>query len=165
MWIRTASNRDLEQIRELLVETWHDTYDSIYGWQKVESITNDWHTVDALQRQLNAPNSEFVVADNGSTIEGMAYASDIGEGTVKLHQLYVRPRGQGTGIGRQLLEEMERCFPEGRRLRLEVEGENTKAIAFYHASGFEDVGTTDNCSAPGSGIAARIFEKPLNFMD
>jgi hypothetical protein len=31
VFIRTAGERDLDEIRTLLVETWHDTYDGIYG--------------------------------------------------------------------------------------------------------------------------------------
>ncbi len=31
MFVRTASERDVPAIRALLVETWHDTYDPIYG--------------------------------------------------------------------------------------------------------------------------------------
>ena len=35
MFVRTASSRDIEAVRALLVETWHDTYDAIYGPGKV----------------------------------------------------------------------------------------------------------------------------------
>ena len=67
MWIRTASQRDLEAVHRLLVETWHDTYDQIYGIEKVKAITTDWHSIAALRKRLTLPQSEFVVADSGKS--------------------------------------------------------------------------------------------------
>ena len=94
MFVRTACERDLEAIRALLVGTWHATYDDIYGAAKVTEITDEWHSVARLKVCLTEPNSEFLVADDGEALAGMAFAKAEGE-TVKLHQLYVRPAMQG----------------------------------------------------------------------
>ena len=75
MWVRTASERDLDEIRALLVATWHDTYDSIYGADRVTEITDDWHAVDVLRQRLTQQHSEFIVADNGEKICAVAFAS------------------------------------------------------------------------------------------
>ena len=162
MFVRTASARDLPSVRLLLVETWHDTYDSIYGRERVEQITDDWHSLAALERRLVLPNSEFLVADDGVRIGGMAFAASVDQGaTIMLHQLYVLPAFQGTGIGGMLLDEIESCFPEAGKVRLEVEQENTRALAFYRGQGFAEVGRTENCGHDQSGIAAVIFERPI----
>ena len=42
MWVRTASKRDLPAISRLLGETWHATYDAIYGAERVGEITGEW---------------------------------------------------------------------------------------------------------------------------
>jgi hypothetical protein len=42
MFVRTAGERDLAAVRDLLVETWHATYDSIYGAERVTEITDEW---------------------------------------------------------------------------------------------------------------------------
>jgi len=39
MFVRTASERDLKAVRDLLVETWHATYDPFYGVERVTAIT------------------------------------------------------------------------------------------------------------------------------
>lgn len=161
MWIRTAGSRDLEAIQALLVETWHDTYDPIYGADRVEAITGEWHALEVLRARLTQPLSEFVVADTGDTLVGMAFASSSDGRLIELHQLYVRPAAQGQGAGRALLEEIEACFPEASRMRLEVEAENHKAVTFYRKSGFEPVGKTQNCGADNSGIPAIIYEKQV----
>jgi ribosomal protein S18 acetylase RimI-like enzyme len=161
MWIRSADHKDLETIRDLLQRTWHATYDAIYGADKVDAITNSWHSIEALRRRLSKPRSEFVIADDGEDILGMAYASMDTDRTVTLHQLYVNPDAQGRGAGTALLVEMESAFPSAARMRIEVEPANDKAVAFYLKNGYREVARTANCGTADSGIPAIIMEKQL----
>lgn len=166
MFIRTAGARDLDAIRALLVETWHDTYDAIYGRERVNAITDDWHSIASLQARLDKPESEFVVADDGQQIAGMAFASAADEGkTVMLHRLYVRPGQQGRGVGGLLLDEIEQAFPDADKVRLEVEEANARAVAFYLAQGFSQVGRTANCGKEQSGMPALVYERPIVWAD
>jgi len=160
MFVRTAGERDLKAVRDLLVETWHATYDAIYGAQRVTEITDDWHSLAALKRRLEQPNAEFLVADDGKRIGGMAFAAADAMGTsVMVHQLYVQPALQGRGIGGMLLDEIVESFPDATLFRLEVEEANDRAIGFYRSQGFEQTGRTENCGAEQSGIPALIFER------
>lgn len=162
MFVRTACERDLPAIRELLTDTWHVTYDGIYGVERVAEIAGEWHSLAALKARLSRPNSEFLVADDGKEIGGMAFAASSGDGkAVTLHQLYVRPSTQGRGIGKILLMEIENSFPDAEKLRLEVDEANRQAVQFYLARGFVESGKTANCGAEQSGIPAMIFEKLL----
>jgi ribosomal protein S18 acetylase RimI-like enzyme len=161
-FVRTAGEQDLEAVRSLLVATWHDTYDCIYGPQKVTELTDSWHSVASLRRRLTRPGSEFLVADDGEHIAGMAFAAADREGkTVMLHQLYVLPAYQGHGIGGILLDEILDNFPDAETIRLEVEEANSRAIAFYRVYGFEQTGRTGDCGVARSGIPALVFERPL----
>lgn len=162
-FVRTAGRNDLEAISILLGETWHDTYDGIYGPRKVAEITASWHSVAALESRLIRPESEFIVADDGETIGGMAFAasSDPEKKLVMLHQLYVRPECQGQGIGSDLLQEIVDAFPNASTMRIEVETANEKALRFYEKHGFAEIGRTDNCGRDDSGIPAAVYEKPL----
>ena len=72
-FVRTAGEADLDAVRALLVDTWHATYDGIYGAERVNEITDDWHSIASLRRCLTRPNSEFLVADDGEHIGGMAF--------------------------------------------------------------------------------------------
>ncbi|MBB6466634.1 GNAT family N-acetyltransferase [Aminobacter carboxidus] len=162
MFVRTASERDLETIKALLAETWHATYDAIYGVERVDEITAEWHSLASLKARLTRPNSEFLVADDGKKIAGMAFAAATSDGKVLvLHQLYIRPGNQRAGVGRLLLDEVEQSFPEARTMRVEVEEANAPALVFYAASGFVRAGETANCGAEQSGIPALILEKKL----
>jgi len=161
MFVRTASERDLAAVRALLVETWHATYDAIYGAERVREITDDWHSIASLKARLTRPNSEFLVADDGKRIGGMAFAAATTDPkTVLLNQLYVLPACQRQGIGQALLDEVEASFPEAQTLRLEVEEANIAAIAFYRSQGFLPVGKTADCGG-NSGLPALVFEKSL----
>lgn len=161
MWIRTVDRDDLENIRDLLVKTWHATYDDIYGKDRVNAINEDWHSLKALQKRMTKPYSEFVIADDGTEILGVAYASMGDERVAYLHQLYVNPQAQGRGAGKALLIEMESAFPMAAKMRLEVEEANSKAIAFYENQGYRQVDRTDNCGSRDSGIPALILEKQI----
>ncbi|CDX17269.1 conserved hypothetical protein [Mesorhizobium plurifarium] len=161
MFVRTASERDLVAVRALLVETWHATYDAVHGAEQVAAITDDWHSIASLKARLTRPNSEFLVADDGKRLGGMAFAAATTDPKiVLLHQLYVHPACQRQGIGRLLLDEVEASFPEMRTLRLEVEEANAVAIAFYEANGFRRAGRTADCGG-SSGWPALILEKRL----
>ncbi|MET3661157.1 GNAT family N-acetyltransferase [Aquamicrobium ahrensii] len=159
MFVRTAGERDLEAIRTLLAETWHATYDAIYGPQRVNEITAEWHSMASLRARLTHPHSEFLVADDGEAISGMAFATAIDDGKlVLLRQLYVLPQKQGAGVGAMLLEEIEQCFPEARMVRVEVERENAAAVSFYRARGFSDFGRPAQTHPE---VSILVMEKPL----
>ena len=161
MFVRTASARDVPAIRALLVETWHHTYDPIYGVEKVTEVTDDWHSIRSLTARLTAPRSEYLVADDGKALAGMAFAAadESGE-TVTLRQLYVLPSMQGRGVGGMLLDEVEESFPEAKRLVLEVEAENENAIRFYLSHGFVDTGLSDDlCRHAGVSENVRRMER------
>ena len=135
-FVRSASARDLAAVSSLLTRTWHDTYDRLYGSKEVGEMTSSWHSVDALKRQLDAPHSEFLVADDGAEIVGMAYARMTDREAAHLFQLYVDPVAQGAGLGRDLLAELVTCFPAAKRMELEVAVRNERAIGFYGHHGF-----------------------------
>lgn len=159
MWVRTASKRDVAEISKLLGTVWHHTYDGIYGAERVNEITAEWHSVSALDKMISQPASEFLVVDDGEMIAGMAFASQTDDTKTKLHQLYVLPNFQGRGVGKLLLDEIEESFFETREFFLEVEEKNTSATRFYEKHGFVLSGKTENCGQKSSGIAALIYSK------
>lgn len=159
-YIRTAMAKDLPEVSALLGVTWHATYDRLYGAEKVAAITAEWHSVAALQRRLDRPNSEFLLADDGKSLLGMAFATASGR-LVTLHQLYVLPAHQGCGVGAQLLDEVLECFFDADRITLEVDPGNAGAIDFYKRRGFAETGRTENCGTGQSGIPALIFARQL----
>lgn len=159
VFVRSATASDLPAVEKLLRAAFHAAYDSIHGAEKIEAISRSWHSQAALKANLERPWSEFLLADTGDAIAGVAYASQSTEDFVMVHQLYVDPAMTGRGIGSQLLEECFESFPEAKAFRLEVDEQNPRAVAFYQSFGFRETGRTANCGREGSGMPAIIMEK------
>lgn len=161
-FIRTAGLRDIEPVRSLLATTWHATYDAIYGVGKVNELITTWHSPQAMKDRVEKKGGEFLVADDGKRIGGMAYGSMSTKmaKTALLHQLYVTPALQRQGIGRDLFAELETCFPDAEIMRLEVEPKNAVAISFYEGVGFVEVDRIERMAGV-EGLPGVVMEKSL----
>lgn len=138
--IRSAEARDIPAVRKLLVQTWHDTYDQLIGTEKVIEITNSWHSIEALSRQLTMPDTCFLIAELSGAIVGHLFANARRPPVLMISRLYVLPAHQRRGIGKQLLDEAIRHHRACDTIRLEVEADNAKGLSFYRREGFEPVG-------------------------
>lgn len=161
VFIRTAAARDLPQIELLLRRAFHAAYDDIHGADRIEKVSGEWHSQAALKAQLERAWSEFLLADTGTDIVGIAYASQSSEDFVMLHQLYVDPSMTGQGIGTALLTECFEAFPEAKAFRLEVDEKNPRATAFYESFGYKEIARTRNCGRENSNMPAIIMERRM----
>lgn len=158
--IRPASQADLAAVSRLLGETWHATYDAIYGRERVDGITASWHAPASLAQGLDRKDVTFLVAEAADgTITGTASVSLSACGAAMLDRLYVLPSRQGSGIGARLLVAALAAYPEAAVAVLEVEPENRRAIAFYERHGFARAGRTGDCGGKGEEIAALVMER------
>jgi N-acetylglutamate synthase-like GNAT family acetyltransferase len=143
---------DLDSVRALLVETWHDTYDEVYGAARVSEITDEWHSLEALSRGLDRPDQAFLVAETEGALAGTASATFGGDRLIVLNRLYVRPERQGRGVGTALLGACVAQFPQGRLVRLEVELGNAKGRAFYARRGFSETKLRTKIGGVGDAV-------------
>lgn len=162
MQIRPCREADLKALRDLLVTVWHDTYDAIYGAERVAALTDRWHAIETLKAQLRRPNARDLVADDAGIIVGNASATFPDGRTVKLHRLYVHPSRQKEGVGAGLLRAVRTAFPEAEAIALEVEPANERAIAFYRKHGFTEAGQVADCGGRNDGILAIRMVKRFN---
>ena len=92
------------------------------------------------------------------SIVGTASAGWSDRGNVTVGRLYVSRRAQGRGLGLGSLSTALAAFDDVRRVSLEVEPRNTRAIAFYQRQGFRQVAI--RAADPfGNADTAAIFEK------
>lgn len=155
MRVRRASADDLDAVRQLLHDTWHETYDATMGVDVVNDITSRWHSVENLSRQLGDPDGCFLVAeDPDGTIVGHAAAVRKAADVVSLARLYVLPQQQGGGAGTALLEAVTNWAGHGTTIELEVETSNAPAIGFYRKHDYSDDGQRVQCGGdPAAGQA------------
>jgi ribosomal protein S18 acetylase RimI-like enzyme len=157
--IRPARADDLAAVRALLVETWHDTYDSILGAARVTMVTDDWHSLTQLGHEMQREAHAFLVGVVEGNIEGTASVTLTESETLTIDRLYVRPTRQRQGLGSALLDACLAQFPQALRLRLEVEADNVKGRAFYARQGFTETQGRSNCDGVCKAI---IYEKEVS---
>ncbi len=98
-------------------------------------------SISADARELTRPRGLFLVA--------RLHGRPIGCGALKLHRgapselkrMWVWPEARGIGLGRRILEELERLARDAgvEVLRLETNRSLAEAIALYRSSGFREV--------------------------
>nr|WP_210341807.1 GNAT family N-acetyltransferase [Rhizobium setariae] len=122
-------------------------------------------SVQNLKADLKRPDSEFVVADDGRQLGGMGYAAMAKEetGVVILHRLHVSGNLTGQGIGRDIFAELETCFPDAKRMRVEVEKADEASQGFFTSLGFAEIGWAKQGSDRPHDAEVAILEKSLVF--
>lgn len=165
--IRPVRQADLPAVRDVLVRTWHATYDEALGAAKVAEMTARWHSPEALLRQFEEAAGQpdhriFLVAEQDRQVIATASAHLGPEGRVEISRIYILPDFQRGGLGRRLLHSLLGAFPAARRARLEVEPRNARALAFYRRHGFQPVSSGLACGGDAeAGIAHLVLEAAL----
>jgi ribosomal protein S18 acetylase RimI-like enzyme len=153
--VRPVTPADISAVRVMLIDTWHATYDSLYGAAKVADITSRWHNIEALSAQIAQPDSQFLLTEEDGHVRASSYAARLGdEDAVQLYRLYVHPRAQGRALMNATLAPFEDVAVQ----RLEVEPRNRQAITFYEREGFRLAGSIPDCGG-SSGIEALVYER------
>ena len=107
------------------------------------------------------PRRDYVVLTDADGILGYA-GLDHGGDVADVMTIAVTPRAQGRGIGRRLLDELERRA-RGRgaaHLILEVRADNAPAIGLYEHAGFTVLSTRRRYYQPGD-VDAIVMRKTL----
>lgn len=150
MKIRAARISDASSIAALSVEVWIGTYlkRGVSGFF-ADFALNEF-TVPKTEALLRDPDQYLLVSENSEGIDGVIRLSAgqnapvPGCSDTEIATLYVQPRHHGKGIGAGLLDAViGHCRTQGvDGVWLTTNAENTPAIGFYLARGFEQVGET-----------------------
>jgi ribosomal protein S18 acetylase RimI-like enzyme len=157
--IERAAAQDVLAIRDVLRETWRDTYAALLPATAIETITSQWHAPALLAEQIDNRDIYFAIARAAGVVAGVITAQKQDDAIV-VNRLYVRPKHQRRGIGRALVESSYREFRDAQRVRLTVEANNQKGIGFYAALGFREVGRS-SVELGGALLENVLMEKPL----
>src|SRR5258706_16255914 len=104
--IKKVGHEAIPVIRELAMLTWPVTYGDILPEGQIDYMLNLYYSEDALKRQMEKENQQFIVATEKKQPVGFASYSPISEDdlvTCELHKLYIDPTLHGKGIGQLLL--------------------------------------------------------------
>ena len=137
MHIRPARQADIPALCALARLIWTATYTGLISQQQIEYMLADRYAPERLSLQIDDPKHAWRLAYSENALVGFAHARLATEGC-KLDKLYVHPDCQRRGIGRALLDDI-RIFARthhAARLYLQVNRQNTAAVAAYQRYGF-----------------------------
>ncbi|MDE0141366.1 MAG: GNAT family N-acetyltransferase [Caldilineaceae bacterium] len=135
--IQPAKIEEVQEIKQVLSETWIDTYSSFLPVEVIHKITSLWHSPATLAAEIENERVLFNVAKNEQgEIIGLLTANRPSDEVIYIARLYVLPGHQRQGIGGKLLDACVQAFPGAEILRLEVEEQNEKGLLFYLKQGF-----------------------------
>jgi ribosomal protein S18 acetylase RimI-like enzyme len=144
--IRRAGLDDIPQIRAVGSASWRATYTGIFPDEFIENVLEQWWSESGFQRSIpNAAACNLVAEQDGQitgTLLGTVHPGE--EGQVHLFRLYIHPDHLGQGIGKQLWQAyLQHLAPGVKRVDLEVEPQNARAIQFYTRLGFQETGINE----------------------
>ena len=128
----------------------------------IQKITTLWHSLESLAAEIEDPRVFFHVAKSEhGAIVGLLTAGQPGSSVIYIGRLYVLPGHQRQGIGGKLLDACVTGFTTGARtLRLEVEAQNEKGMAFYQKQGFREIARKEE-ELEGVSLTVVEMEKKL----
>jgi GNAT superfamily N-acetyltransferase len=148
--IRRASPGDALQLRDLAESTFRGAYGAVSDPVEIANYIATHFTLEGVAARLEDPASLFYLAMLGDRAVGYAELRDepppdcvTGRKPVQLSRIYLEQSEIGRGVGAAL---MKACLEEASRrgcdtIWLSVWDQNHRALAFYDAWGFRNVGT------------------------
>lgn len=113
---------------------------------------------DPAPAELEPPHGLLLVAFDGDDPVACGAVHVIGPGVAEIKRMYVSPRARGRGLGRTLLEELERGAAElgCRTARLDTMAAMSEAGALYRSAGYAPIPDYN-----GNPLAAYWMERAL----
>ena len=140
---RVVDAKDIEAVAVLADEIWNEHFPSIIGQEQVDYMLAEIQSAPAITRQIREQGYEYyLVFDEGERAGYFALVPDAEGSSMQLSKIYLKRSVRGRGLGRALLEQVEKdCASRGiRELWLTVNKDNAESIAFYERMGFDTVG-------------------------
>lgn len=137
-FVREMVEKDMENVRDIAVESWHATYAAIIPREIQDDFLRVAYSDEMLKKRLES--SHMWVAETAGKIAGFVDFSPADEtGRVELRAIYFYPDEQRKGMGTALLKRGMGELANTTEIMVEVEKENRIGLQFYEAKGFKVV--------------------------
>jgi ribosomal protein S18 acetylase RimI-like enzyme len=130
---------------------------------EAESFATDRLSRRSLAALVRSPSAHVLVACRDRHVAGYAVLlTRRGSLSARLYSIAVATSEAGRGVGKRLLDEVEKLAASlgAARLSLEVRADNPAAIRLYERSGYRPIG--ERADYYEDGMSARIFERQLS---
>ena len=166
IYTRLATEDDIPLIQRIANETWPVAFADILTNEQLRYMLDMMYSTSSLIQQMRHKGHIFILAgteiENPSGVAAFALNHN-GVPVTKIHKAYILPEAQGNGLGKSLFAWIYRqSLKKGiAKICLNVNRNNSKALAFYKKSGFEITGQEDIPIGKGYLMEDYILEKTL----
>jgi GNAT superfamily N-acetyltransferase len=130
---------EIDTLIPLARRIWHAHYPGIITVEQIDYMLDRGYTREVILQEMEQQGISWLVIKVGNAMIGLISVGPYGEGTMKLHKLYLLPEYHGHGIGARALAEVERIALQQKaaKLVLNVNRYNHKAISAYQRAGWQ----------------------------
>ena len=152
----------LQIVRDIADEVWPKTFAPILPPEQVPYMMNMMYAPEVMERELRE-GYHFAALLVDDVPSGYISWSPYHGDTAKLHKVYLLNSCHGKGFGRLMLDyASDVCRAAGfKRLRLNVNKHNERAISVYLKNGFETVESVKNDIGGGFYMDDYVMEKRI----
>ena len=148
--IRDAAADDAAAVSAVAARAWPAAYRGLFDPAFIDRVLEHTYAARSVARHIAECAGHFLVAEEGGKVVGFLHYEP-GE----LHRLYLDPGRIGSGLGRALVEELNRRLEPGTEYVALVRAGNDRAEGFYEHLGFELAERVDGFErfAAGHGVS------------
>ena len=152
----------LRIVRDIAAEVWPKTFAPILPPEQIPYMMNMMYAPEVMERELREGYRFAALLVDGAPSGYISWSPYRGD-TAKLHTVYLLTSCHGKGLGRLMLDyAAEVCRAAGfKKLRLNVNKHNERAISVYRRNGFETVESVKNDIGGGFFMDDYVMEKTL----
>lgn len=175
--IRTACIDDIPIIQDIAYKTWPLAFKEILEPKQIDYMLEMMYSTSSLSEQISSKGHTFILSfiyiskktekdSYNSECRYTGYSSYeinvAGSLKTKIHKLYVLPKYQGRGCGKEMLKEVQKIARSNNSevLSLNV-NRNNRAVDFYKSFGFKVVIEEDINIGNGFLMEDFVMEKVL----
>jgi len=158
-----ATAEDLPLIRQLAEHTFQVTYLPLQPKEKVEYLFELMYNPTSLAEQMKNGQQFIIARDEAGYLGYASFEINCKKtGLTKIHKIYVLPATQGKGVGKKLIDRIEKIALQNKNqtLSLNVYRKNP-AIDFYGKLGFTRVKEVDIDVGNGFTMNDFVMEKNI----
>lgn len=160
-----ATTSDIPALQTLASQVWHDHYPGIITLEQIEYMLQMGYSTETITTEITQEAITWLKIIVDTDMVGFAAFGAYGKSgkQVKLHKLYLSVTYHGQGIGTAALTEVERqaTAKGATSIILNVNKNNSKAIASYQRNGYRIIESVVNDIGNGFVMDDYVMQKQL----
>jgi ribosomal protein S18 acetylase RimI-like enzyme len=164
MELREASKQDIDELTAVARQSLTQSYGEFLAAETIDQMIDRWYDDDRVSKLIIDHHAMLETAEIDGDIVGFVQGRLVGTDPVvgEIEWLHVLPDHRGSGVGVQLLAEIQDTFRDRGATVVHglVLGDNEDGTGFYTHHGFEQVGERE-VEIDGDPYTEAIFETSL----